>query len=92
MWCWTSGYRFVVPTGGVFNVALNNILSNGDLHVRVFFLNSNSTLSEVANSTAVGGFTSQGTSVGVAAGQTLFVWVFGFNFAEGFYDLTMNVS
>ncbi len=80
-----------MPAAGVFNVTLSNITANGDIHVRVFRLNPNTTLTELGNSTLTG-VTSQSVSVGVSAGQAIFVWVYGFNFAEGFYDMTVSLT
>ncbi|MCI0456209.1 MAG: SBBP repeat-containing protein [Gemmataceae bacterium] len=84
-------YSFTMPTGGVFNVTLPIIVAGGDIHVRVFRLNPNSTLTELGNSTLINSST-QSVSVGVAAGQTLFVWIFGFNSAEGFYNMTVSLT
>ena len=52
----------------------------------------NSTLPELGSSTAVVGFSSQGVSVPVSAGQQVYVWVYGFNFAQGSYDLTVGLG
>jgi hypothetical protein len=88
-------YRFVQPNAGTFSVNLTNIQvtpSTGDLHVRIFNLNPDNTLTELGNSTRVGGFTTQGTSVPIAAGSTIYVWVYGFNYAQGNYTLNLNFS
>jgi len=88
-------YRFVQPTAGTFSVSLTNIVANpvsGDLHVRVFNFNPNATLTELGNGTQVGGFTTQGTSVPIAANSIIYVWVYGFNFAQGTYTLNVNFA
>jgi hypothetical protein len=73
-------------------VSLTNISAGGgEVHVRAFHLTGNNTLSELGNGTQVGGFTHQGASVPVSAGDDIYVWVFGFNFALGMYDLSVNV-
>jgi hypothetical protein len=85
-------FHWTTSVGGTFNVSLTNISAGGgDLHVRVFRLNGNNTLTELGNGTQVGGFTQQGTSVPVTAGEDIYVWVYGFNFVLGTYDLNCNV-
>jgi hypothetical protein len=86
-------YKWSMSAAGTFNVNLTNIQAGGgDLHVRVFGWNSNGTLAELGNSTLVGGAAIQGTSVAVGAGQQIYVWVYGFNFAVGSYNMTVSLT
>jgi hypothetical protein len=87
-------YKWGMGASGTFTVSLTNInAGGGDLHVRVFRLNAaNDTLTELGNSTQVGGFSSQQVAVGVNAGDEIYVWVYGFNFALGTYNLSVSLS
>jgi hypothetical protein len=86
-------FRWSVPTGGTFDVNLTNIQAGGgDLHVRLFTLNANGTLTQVASSTLIGGVSIQGTAAAVGANSTVYVWVYGFNFAQGSYNLNVNLT
>ncbi len=86
-------YKFSVPSGGVFDVNLTEIhAGGGDIHVRVFRLNGDDTLTEIANSLQVGGFSTQGASAAVGPNTTVYVWVYGFNFAVGAYNLNVNLT
>jgi hypothetical protein len=85
-------YHWTTSVAGTFNVSLTSInAGGGDLHVRVFQQNANGTLTELGHGTLVGGFSQQGASVPVTAGEAIFVWVYGYNFAMGTYDLNCNV-
>ena len=85
-------YRFTAGASGTLTVNLNisQMLSGSDLHVRVYTL-VNGALVELGSSRRTGGVSSQSVSVSVAAGQQLFVSVYGFNFAQGAYDLELNL-
>src|SRR4029077_14421216 len=86
-------FRWSMATGGTVQVNLMDIQARrGDLCVRVFRLNSDGTLSELGNSTQTGGVARQTASVPVSAGDEIFVWGFGFNFARGTYILTVDLS
>jgi hypothetical protein len=85
-------YRWSMPASGTFNFNVTGIFSDGDLWVRVFQLNADNTLTEIANSTLTGGATTQGGSVSVLAGQEIYVWVFGFNHALGTYVLADSLT
>jgi hypothetical protein len=86
-------YKWNMSAGGTFTVSLTNISAGGgDIHVRVLRLNADNTLTELGNSTRVGGFSSQQVSVGVNAGDEIYVWVYGFNFALGTYDMAVRLS
>jgi hypothetical protein len=83
-------YTWQIPQSGLLTISLTNIQANGgDLWLRIF-KSANGALSEIANSTLTGGVSTQQAAVSVNAGDQIFAWVFGFNFALGFY--TMNVS
>jgi hypothetical protein len=85
-------YQFSPTQAGTLTVSVNNIVSNGDLWLRLFKVNSNGTLSEIGNSTLTGGFTTQQAAVAVNAGDQIDAWVFGYNFALGFYSLTLSLA
>jgi hypothetical protein len=84
-------YRFFQPVAGTFSVTIGNIHANGgDLWLRVFRLNTNGTLTDIADSTHIGGVSTQSTAVVIPPGSVIYVWVFGFNFAQGSFDLDLN--
>jgi hypothetical protein len=86
-------FKWSVPTAGTFDVNLTNIQAGGgDIQVRVFTLNANGTLTEVASSTLIGGVSIQGAAAAVPPNSTVYVWVYGFNFAQGSYNLNVNLT
>jgi hypothetical protein len=85
-------FKWVMPQSGVFTATLSNIRSNGDLWVRVFVRNSNGTLTQLADSTLTGGVTTQQAATVVSAGEQIYVWVLGFNFATGLYDMAVTLK
>lgn len=84
-------YRWTIGSSGTFNVNLSSINSAGDLHVRVYRRVGN-VLVEIASSTQTGSVDSQAAAAGVSAGDEIYVWVFGFNFATGSYDLQVSLT
>jgi hypothetical protein len=86
-------YKWSIKNAGTFDASLVNIKANGgDLHLRVFVLNPDDTLTELGNSTLVGGVKTQRVAVNVNAGDEIYVWVFGFNNEVGTYDMTIKFS
>ena len=85
-------YRWVVGASGTLSVTLSNILSNGDIQFRLYKVNADNTLSEIASGTNYGGLTSQAGAAHVDAGENVILYVFGFNFAVGSYDMTVALS
>ena len=72
---------------------LNNIAfyGNGGIQLRVLVENSNDTLTDIGDSTTINA-TTQHVSVAASAGDTYFVWVYGYNFSTGYYSLDMNMA
>src|SRR5207248_503516 len=85
-------YRWTVGASGTLTVALSNIQSAGDLQFRIYNVNGNGTLSQIAAGTNLGHLTSQAAGVNVSAGQSIIVYVSGFNFAVGSYDMTVALT
>jgi hypothetical protein len=85
-------YRWTMGTSGTFSVQLSNISSSGDLHFRAYKVNADTTLSEIASGTRIGHFTSQSGGAAVSANEDVIVYVFGFNFADGSYDMAVGLS
>jgi hypothetical protein len=85
-WRWQAG------RSGTFTAQINyQPFSGGDLNLRVFTLDSQNHLIQLGTSRAAG-VTSQRVSVSVAAGEPLFVWVYGFNHAEAAYQMTVTLG
>jgi hypothetical protein len=86
-------YQFTPARASTLIISLANIITlapGSDLHFRLYVL-SNGALHELGSSRLTGGASSQSLSVSVAAGQQLFLWVYGFNFAQGQYDLELTL-
>jgi hypothetical protein len=85
-------YRWTAGAPGTFDVKINyQSPTGGDLNMRVYTLDSLHRLVQIASSRQRG-VTSQEVSVRVLQGEPLFVWVYGFNHAQGNYDLTATLS
>ena len=84
-------YQLSPTQAGTLTVSANNIASGGDLWLRLFKVNSNGTLSQLGSST-LSGVTTQQASVSVNAGDQIDAWVFGYNFALGFYNLSLSLA
>jgi subtilisin family serine protease len=83
-------YRWAVNTARPIAVTVSDIQTDrGDLHLRVFTLDASNTLIQVGASLGVG-VNRQQVTVTVPVGSPLFVWVFGFNYAIGTYELTVE--
>jgi hypothetical protein len=86
-------YRWTAARTGTFTATLGNIQAGfGDLHERVFRLLPDNSLQLLGSSTLTGTVATQSVTVQANAGDMLFVWVFGFNFALGTYNLNVNLQ
>jgi hypothetical protein len=47
---------------------------------------------DLGDGTKVGGWRSQQTSITVQAGITYYIWVYGFNFEQGSYNLDLSLT
>jgi hypothetical protein len=84
---WTAGIT------GTFTSTLSNIQANGgDINERLFVQLPNGSLELLNSSTLLGGVPTQTASINVQAGQHIYVWVYGYDFALGTYDLSVNLS
>lgn len=85
-------FRWTTSSAGTVSVTINYQPAAGsDLQVRVFTLNGQNSLVELGSSLSVG-VRSQRVSVPVAAGQPFLVWIFGADFAQANYALTVALS
>ncbi len=94
-------FRWTVQESGTFNFKIDNIRdSDGDLHLKVFRLNtSNNTLDLLGFSNDIGLSTNQEVDVEVAAGDIIFGYVFGYasttasrHFSVGMYDMEASLT
>lgn len=76
---------------GRLTVSLDNIISNGDIHFRLYRV-VNNTLIELGQSTLLGRVRTQRTTIDVNGGERILIWVYGFNFAQGDYDLNLTLT
>ena len=59
---------------------------------RLMGRDENGTLVQLGASTLTGGVSTQSTTISVSAGETILLWVYGFNFAQGLYDLNLGMN
>ncbi len=83
-------YRATAATTGVFTVSMN-YNSTGDLHMRLYTVDANNTLVPLGLSTATG-LSKQIITALIPQGMPILIWVYGFNFAQGAYDLTLSMT
>jgi hypothetical protein len=83
-------YRLTAGATGVFTASMN-YNSTGDLDLRVYTVDNNNTLI-LLGSSATTGQSKQSVSVVVPAGAPILIWVYGFNFSQGAYDLTFTLA
>jgi hypothetical protein len=85
-------YRWSAGQSGTFTATIKyTTLDGGDLHIRLFTLNSSGDLVQLASS-RLQHVTTQTVSVPVAPGEPLLLWVYGFDRAQGAYSLTDNLA
>lgn len=85
-------YQWTAGKTGTFNAAINYATVNGgDLHMRVFTLDANGNLIEIASSRLTG-VTTQQIAVHVTMNEPLLVWIYGFNHEQGTYTLTDSIT
>jgi hypothetical protein len=85
-------FRWNVSQGGTVTVTLDNVQAgSGDMHVQIYKL-ANGVLHQIGASRQVGGSLTQVVTANVAAGTNLMVWVYGYNFSRGIYDLTVSLT
>jgi Beta-propeller repeat len=86
-------YSVTMLQSGTLTGSLNNIqASGGDLQLRVYRKNSNNTLTQIGNAALAGGLSTQSGSMVVNAGDQLYLYVYGYNYATGFYDLGLALQ
>jgi hypothetical protein len=81
---WTAGQA------GTVSVSLQYTIPGGDLNFRLYTLDANGNLLPIAAGTALG-VNDQLASVAVTAGQPLVIWIYGYNHAQGAYNLSVNL-
>jgi len=85
-------YEWIADQNGTFMVSIAyKSFDGGDLHLRVFTLDSQNHLIQLGSSRMIG-VTSQTAQVSVTAGEPLLVWVYGFNHSEATYQMTVTLG
>ncbi len=95
-------FSFTAAANGTLTVIINRISTfargpngdpddSGDLHVKLFRLVDGSFLDEIDSSEDVD-VTSQRVDVNVTAGETYFIWVYGFFFTQARYDFFLLLN
>jgi hypothetical protein len=88
-------YRWQAGISGTFTSTLTSInptTSGGDIHEKVFKLLGDGSLLQIGASTLIGGVSKQSVAVRVNVGDNLLVWVYGYKFALGTYDLNVSLT
>jgi hypothetical protein len=83
-------YRYTAGATGILTVSMN-YNSTGDLDLRVYTVDANNTLIPLGLS-ATTGQSKQSVSTVIGGGMPILIWVYGFNFAQGAYDLNVTLS
>ena len=86
-------YTITAGRNGTLTATMSAIAFNGTggLNERVFVLHSSGTLIEIGSATTPGA-AEETVTVGVIAGQSYYVWVYGLNFSTGTYNLTLSIA
>jgi hypothetical protein len=85
-------YQWIADQNGTFMVSIAyKSFDGGDLHLRVFTLDSQNHLIQLGSSRMIG-VTSQSVQVSVTAGEPLLVWVYGFNHSEATFQMTVTLG
>jgi Subtilase family/Domain of unknown function (DUF4214) len=83
---WTAGQS------GIFSAQLLYMIAGGgDLNFRLFTLDPSTNLVQLAGATALG-VTSQNLSASVTAGETLLLWIYGYDQAQGNFSLNVTLG
>ena len=85
-------FRAATAQAGTLTVQINYTIATGtDLNMRVFTLDSSGMLHQLGSSRN-SNTNHQTVSVSVAAGEPIFVWIYGFNHSTGAYDLSFTLA
>jgi hypothetical protein len=83
-------YHFTAGATGTLTVSMI-YQSAGDLDLRVYTVDSNNTLILLGSGLSTGQSKQSVTTV-IGGGMPILIWVYGFDFAQGSYDLTTSLS
>jgi photosystem II stability/assembly factor-like uncharacterized protein len=85
-------YRFTASQSGTLSVQIDyQIVDGTDLHIRLFRLDAAGFLHELDSSRNML-VTAQRVSAAVNAGDSLFIWIYGFNHSTGRYQMTETLA
>jgi hypothetical protein len=85
-------YSFVAGAAGTFTATIAYVPSGaGDLNMRIFTVDANNTLIQLGASLNLRTTFQQVSIVGVPVGMRVFVWVYGFNFAQASYEMNLKM-
>jgi hypothetical protein len=82
---WTAGQS------GTYSATLNYSIPGGDLNFKLYALNAQHILQQLAAGTNLN-VSSQMLSAPVSAGETLYLWVYGYNHSQGDFTLTVSLG
>jgi photosystem II stability/assembly factor-like uncharacterized protein len=85
-------YRWTTSQAGTFGAQITYVpLVGTDLHMRLFMLDASGVLHQIASSRNIGA-TLQSFAVRVTAGETLLLWVYGFNHTQAGYNMAVDLG
>ncbi len=83
-------YRYTAGATGTLTVSIN-YNSAGDLDLKVYTVDANNTLIPIGASVTTGQSKQTVTTV-IGGGMPILIWVYGYDFAQGSYDLNTTLS
>jgi hypothetical protein len=87
-----DNYEWSAGSKGTFFAVINYAAPmGGDLHMRLFTVDSNDTLIQLASSRQVG-VTSQSLLHKVNKGEVLILWIYGYQHAEASYNMAVAIG
>jgi hypothetical protein len=85
-------YTFIAGESGKFTATIAYVpLGAGDLNMRIYTVDANNTLIQLGAGLNLHTTFQQVSVSGVPAGMRLFVWVYGFNFAQASYEMNLKI-
>ena len=85
-------YSFVAGESGTFTATIAYVASGaGDLNMRIYAVDANNTLIQLGAGLNLHTTFQQAFVAGVPAGMRLYVWVYGFNFAQASYEMNLKI-
>ena len=83
--------EWTADQSGTFSAQLQYSIAGGDLNFRLYELDSAGDLIQLASGTSLGA-TSQSLTAPVTSGETVLLWIYGYNHAQGNFTLNVGIG